>query len=247
MLSTQEQHSLPTSIVLHLLPGAVATLIYVVIEGPVTSLGLPPLAAFLIVIALVIIPFELGLLLRAARQHNGTFSLDGVVLYRERIPARDWAWLVPVLVVAAFLGFGLLAVIEPAIQSALFGWLPDWFRNLIDFNTINAYSRGVWIGTLAAYFALNVFAGPIVEELYFRGYLLPRIDRFGRWAPLINTVLFSVYHFWSPWQIITRIIGVGPFVYAVWWKRNIYLGMVVHVLLNLLGVSLVAAMILGRV
>ncbi len=247
MLRTQVQHSLGKSVLLHLLPGAIATILFVLIEGPVTSLGLPPLTAFLLAIAVVIIPFELGLLLWLGKKRNGRLSLDGVVLYREPMPARDWAWLVPVLVLAAFLGFGLLAAVEPAIQSALFGWLPDWFRQLINFDTITDYDRNVWIVTLAAYFALNVFAGPIVEELYFRGYLLPRIDRFGGWAPLINTVLFSVYHFWSPWQIVTRIIGVGPFVYAVWWKRNIYLGMVVHVLLNFLGVLLVTTMILGKV
>ena len=35
-------------------------------------------------------------------------------------------------------------------------------------------------------FLLNGFFGPFVEELYFRGYLLPRIPSSKRWAPLIN-------------------------------------------------------------
>ena len=45
----------------------------------------------------------------------------------------------------------------------------------------------------------------MVEELYFRGYLLPRISRLGAWAPLVNTVLFSLYHLFTPWLSVGRI------------------------------------------
>lgn len=56
----------------------------------------------------------------------------------------------------------------------------------------------------------NGVVGPVVEELYFRGHLLPRIDRYGRWAPVLNTVLFSLYHFWTPWQNPAHILGILP-------------------------------------
>jgi hypothetical protein len=42
---------------------------------------------------------------------------------------------------------------------------------------------------------INVILGPVTEELYLRGYLLPRLYRFGIWAPLINISLFSLYHY----------------------------------------------------
>ena len=48
--------------------------------------------------------------------------------------------------------------------------------------------------------------GPTVEELYFRGPLLPRIDRLGAWAPVLNSGLFALYHFWSPWQLPVRLL-----------------------------------------
>jgi uncharacterized protein len=82
---------------------------------------------------------------------------------------------------------------------------------------------------------LNGIAGPVVEELYFRGYLLPRIPVARLWAPLINVVLFSLYHFFSPWQNITRIVALMLLVYAVSWKRNLYLSILVHCSLNTLG------------
>ena len=107
----------------------------------------------------------------------------------------------------------------------------------IDLDGIGAYSSAVWTVTLVAFFVINGFVGPIVEELYFRGYLLPRMEYMGRWAPLVNVTLFSLYHFWSPWQIVARILGFGPTVYAVRWKRNVYLGMVVHCSLNTIAVA----------
>jgi hypothetical protein len=75
----------------------------------------------------------------------------------------------------------------------------------------------------------------VVEELYFRGYLLPRLSRLKGWAPLVNILLFSLYHFFTPWQNLTRIIALVPMVNSVWWKKNIYLRMVVHCAGNLAG------------
>ena len=49
-----------------------------------------------------------------------------------------------------------------------------------------------------------------------------------------------------PWQILARILGMGPTIYAVRWKKNIYLGMAVHCTLNLLGLVLVTNLLLAR-
>jgi hypothetical protein len=81
--------------------------------------------------------------------------------------------------------------------------------------------------------------------LYFRGYLLPRIERFGKWAPLINLSLFSLYHFWTPWEFLSRIILLLPWVYVAWRKRNIYLIMTAHCAANTLGWLLTWGLILG--
>jgi hypothetical protein len=59
-------------------------------------------------------------------------------------------------------------------------------------------------------------------------------------------MLFSLYHFWSPWQFLSRVAGVAPFVYGVWWKRNVYLGMAVHMSLNALGTATITVLVLQR-
>jgi membrane protease YdiL (CAAX protease family) len=240
-----ERLRVPVLLALFLVPGAMVTAVFVLLAPFVERAGFPAIAALLVAILIVLVPIELGVILRSGG--NGARGIMSAVSYRRAMPVRDWVWLVPVLVVAAFVGFGLSMAIEPAIIDRLFSWLPDWFVRPIDVGRIGDYSREAWLLTLVTYLVVNGFVGPIVEELYFRGYLLPRMEWMGRWAPLVNVSLFSLYHFWSPWQLLGRILGFGPTVYAVRWKENVYLGMVVHCTLNTLGVSLVMGMVLGRV
>jgi len=230
-------------LLLHLVPGALAALVFVILADPVQAAGYPPLAALLIAIVLVIVPFELGVVLYAGRGENGLLS---AIPYRDRMSARDWLLLVPALLIVGIVGFGVLGLLEPPIRDSLFGWLPEWFVNPLPIDDIAGYSSTAWTITLSAYLLLNVLIGPFVEELYFRGYLLPRMGQFGRWAPLVNVVLFSLYHFWSPWQFLSRVAGVAPLAYGVWWKRNVYLGAAVHILLNGIGTVTLTLFILGQ-
>ena len=240
-----EQLGLPTLLGLFLIPGALATVAFVLLAPFIERAGFPPLAALLVAIVVVLLPVELGVILRAGRDQP--HRILSVVPYRRPLPIRDWVWLVPVLIGAAFVGFGLSMAIEPSIIDALFGWVPDWFVRPVDLDRVGEYTREAWLITLAAYLVLNGFLGPIIEELYFRGYLLPRMEWMGRLAPLVNVSLFSLYHFWSPWQIVGRILGFGPTVYAVRWKENVYLGMVVHCSLNTLGTVLLGSQVLGNI
>jgi uncharacterized protein len=57
-------------------------------------------------------------------------------------------------------------------------------------------------------------------------------------------VFFSLYHFFTPWLNVGRIIGLLPMVYAAWWKRSIYVSMAVHVLGNVIPMLLLLAVLL---
>jgi membrane protease YdiL (CAAX protease family) len=241
--ATVGQLSLTWIAALHLVPGVLITAAYVALAPVAEAAGFPPISALLASIALVLVPFELGVVLWAGR---GQGELLAAVPYRQPMPLRDWLRLVPVLILLAFLGFGVHQAIEPAIIDRFFSWLPEWFVTPILPDRVSDYTATAWIVTIGAYFLLNAFVGPIVEELYFRGFLLPRMERLGRWAPLVNVSLFSLYHFWSPWQLVARILGIGPLAYAVRAKRNVYLGMVVHCTLNTIAVLIVSMLVFGR-
>ena len=116
---------------------------------------------------------------------------------------------------------------------------------IFDLNQFQAYARPALLVTFWVGLIVNALALPSVEELYFRGYLLPRLERFGKWAPLINVSLFSLYHFWTPWQVFSRILWMLPWVYVAWRKQNIYLIMITHCIANTLGWILTWSLILG--
>jgi membrane protease YdiL (CAAX protease family) len=240
-----EQHSLVQSITLHLLPGVFILIFYTITAPLMEGLGHPPGTALFIAIGVILIPFELGYLLYQGKKRNGTFSLKGIVLYREPMPW--WQYILLGLPLFLWLGVAFMILAPPideVIINSLFSWVPDWFF-LFDMDTVDQYSQGALLVVAILSLTLNGIAGPVVEEMYFRGYLLPRLSRFGAWAPLINTLLFSLYHFFTPWQNVTRIIALIPMVYVGWWKKNIYLGMIVHCLANTFSAIGVLALALG--
>jgi membrane protease YdiL (CAAX protease family) len=240
-----EQHTVGQSILLHLLPGAIATAVYVLAVPLVTSLGYPSITALYLPMILAVILLELGYLFYRARRKDGTLSLQGVISYRELVPW--WMYIVFPLVILIWgvLVTGILSPVDNLILTQGFTWLPDWYT-LADLLALKTtYPREAILFTASCALVLNGLAGPIVEELYFRGHLLPRLSRFGPWAPVLNVVLFSLYHFWTPWQFFSRLVLLLPMVYVVWWKRNLYLGMIAHCLLNLIGTAVLFAQLLG--
>jgi membrane protease YdiL (CAAX protease family) len=225
---SDEQHSLAQTLVLHLLPGALMVAFYLVAGPVVRGLGFPSLLAIYLTILFVLVPFELGYLFFRVRKDGS--SLGSVVLYREPVPRVQFVALVLGLLVWS--GIFYVLVYPPLdaffIENA-FSWLPESFFLAEDFAR---YSTTTLLITWVFGMVANAVVGPVVEEVYFRGYLLPRISRFGAWAPMVNTVLFSLYHFFTPWQNVGRIVGLLPMVYAAWWKRSIYVSMGAHVLGN---------------
>jgi membrane protease YdiL (CAAX protease family) len=61
---------------------------------------------------------------------------------------------------------------------------------------------------------------PIVEELYFRGYLLPRLSYLGGWAIMVNSLLFALYHFTTPWALVSRTLITLPLAYVAYLVRK---------------------------
>jgi len=138
------------------------------------------------------------------------------------------------LVVLMFLIWGITQPVDKIITEKIFNWLPAWYT-VQDFN---GYSKSTIELTLVLNLLLNGFIGPFVEEYYFRGYLLPRMAVWGNWAFVVNTILFSLYHFWQPYVYLTLIIALLPMIYLVWKTKDLRLAILTHSLLNIAGALL---------
>ncbi len=228
-----QPHSIWQSIILHFLPGALLLVFFVLAVPVVESLGLPLRFAAILGVLLVLIPFELGVLFYEGKKRNGRFSLRGIVVYRERIPLWQYFLWVPLLVIWSSIGALLLSPFGDFLVKTVFSWLPTWF-----IYSDNSGTSKIILVVMVTVFGIANVSAAIVEELYFRGYLLPRLSRIKGWAPLVNTVLFALQHFLTPWQQPFIILGVLPQAYLVSKKRNIYLGILAHSILNLLSTIL---------
>lgn len=247
--SKSEQAALPRfsvaqTLFYHLLPGVLIALVFVALARFTSSYSWPPSLALLLTWLVAGIPILVGFLFYYGRQQNGALSLNGVLLYREPLPWRQYAWLVPVLLVWAALASTLLYPLGESLQHNLFGGWPAWLNLTTLAQNPTQYPPATLWMIVALSAVLNI-AVPITEELYFRSFLLPRIPASPRWSPFWSSLLFSLYHFWLPWDVLGRMITLLPVVYVVQWKRNVYVSILVHCLLNLLGTIGLAAVVMG--
>ena len=228
-----EQHSLGKSVILHLLPAVIWLILYIPLARLASEKGIPTMLIMLITALFTIFPMELGYLYYLGKKKNGKLSLQGVVLYREKMPW--WQYILLGVAIVAWMMFVLIVCWEIVefIRTKAFSWIPDWYY--LSRGSVEQNSPAIEIIMAVLTLLLFGIIGPIAEELYFRGYLLPRLSKFGKWAPLLNVVLFNLYHFWQPHMLVFSIIALLPWVYIVWWKRNVYLSIMVHCFINISG------------
>lgn len=226
------QHKISETLAYHILPGIVILAGYLVITPQLRKAGLPSVMSLWLICLMVLSPLELGILYWQGKKRNGRLSLEGIVLNREKTPVRAFAlWTVAALV-SAVLCFAVFNPLDGILQK-LFTWLPEWF--FFNSEDLSVYSKPVQFINWFGIFVVTGFIGPYIEELYFRGFLLPRMAWMKKWAPLVEAFLFALYHFWSPWQLVTRFLAVLPLVYVVNWKKNLRIGVATHWLLNTVG------------
>jgi membrane protease YdiL (CAAX protease family) len=235
MDETIKPHNVWQSIGLHLIPGVLITAFFFLATPYLVKAGFPPMMGILLAILVILIPFELGYLLYQGKKATGRLTLRGVIAEQKLVVWWQFILLAAALICWCGFFFVSLAPMDNYIIKTYFSWMPAISFFSLTSAAASQYPAWAVKATVIAGFILNGFAGPIVEELYFRGYLLPRVPASRFWAPLINVVLFSLYHLFSPWQNITRILALVPMVYTVSWKRNIYLSMVTHCTVNTLG------------
>ena len=231
-LGEVEQHSLARSVALHLVPGAMlATLFY--LGGPLAiSAGYPAIFAGVVAAAVVIVGGELGWLLREGHRRTRSWSIAAALPFRP----GPFTWGKGMLTIGlfgwAFLAAVVMGSISGSIKNEFFAWMPEWALNPLPASFGDTGSATARVATAVGFLVVLGVLGPLTEELYFRGYLLPRIGRFGEWAPLMNVSLFALYHLWKPWEVLTLIIVLGPTMYAVWRLRDIRISIAVHIGLN---------------
>ena len=232
MNSTIKTHEISSTklVLLIFVPTSLVSSAYVLFGLLQTTI--PSLLLFYLCATAILFPLELGIILYASKKEYGKISLRSA--FFDQVKLQWWKILLYGSLLFAFAG--LMSITVAPWEARLFAPMQQNIPAYFDWNALDQYPRTTVLITFAYYFLFNGFVGPITEELFFRGYLTSRVSRFGKAAPLIITILFSLYHFWAPFGNIFRIAVFLPAAYAAFKLKNIYVSMVCHCLCNIFSV-----------
>ena len=87
---------------------------------------------------------------------------------------------------------------------------------------------------------------PVVEELLFRGLLLPRMRAaFGKRDVTANGTLFGLHHLHQPWSIPASVIdGIVNQAYPTRRFRSTWMGIITHTAPSFLTAGVVLTLVL---
>jgi membrane protease YdiL (CAAX protease family) len=220
------------ALLLHLLPGVCVAAAYLILAAVAQRAGLPRVTGLLAAFVFVGIPIQLAILRGGNVRYN--------------VPSPWWQYVGGVIALVA----GVMVLLQLPIgrvsdwlASHAFAWLPVAFSPAADADIVT-FGRRVVLPILILQLLIDGIVNPLVEERYFRGFLLPRLEHMRGAAPIVNTALFALNHFWQPYNYVSIFIYVLPLTYFTWWRKNYYAQAFVHCLANSFGatMTLMAAM-----
>lgn len=240
MNKEKEIRSIGKLITLHLLPGIVFSIVYTILSMNGILAGFPKLITAGLTGVVSILPIELGYLFYRAKKEDGSYNIFRILGLKSRMKAGQYTVYTLLLFLITGLFMMILRPVSDFILNNVFCWIPSWYNFSQD---MSVFSKSAIIITILVSFFFFTLIMPIVEELYFRGYLMARMKWMGKYSVLFNVVLFAVYHFWSPWLIIARIVGMIPLYYCVYKRNSLKLAIVVHCLVNFMDVVSIAVLL----
>lgn len=195
----------------------------------------------------------------------GFYKFDGYPLTSSAVKTRfrllpmsgkDWLWAIGGFFVT-YLSIGALSFTASLLIRAFPAFHPpDFFppwqlpgaalSTAIFADYIGAPLKGNW-GVVILFF-LVLFFNIVGEELWWRGYILPRQEKVhGRWSWAIHGLLWLFWHVaFYPWQIFALLPICLILPYTAQRSQNTWVAIIIH-LQNGIVLLLILAMVLGLV
>lgn len=170
----------------------------------------------------------------------------------NRMTGKDWLWTLGLVVISIALYFGLgftsqylarIPILAPhPVVSADFS--PQAATARIPGFLMEMPLSGKW--WVAVVFVIGWLLNIFGEEFWFRGYLLPRQElAMGRRAWIANGLMFGFNHIWQPWNLLLIVPSALMGAYVVQRRRNTWILVVMHGLMNLTLVVVVVLNVFG--
>jgi membrane protease YdiL (CAAX protease family) len=217
-----------------------ATALFVAVQYGIPHLnqnyGVAPLIGWWLTSGIMVFALFVGAFL-AARHRANAKSLREILLALNirSLDKTDTRW-----AFGGLLGVVVLTGIVVAVFDKLFSLnllSQDSYASFLRMEKLKPEEYWLFLAWLP-YFFFNI----VGEELMWRGYLLPRqAAALGRYAWILNGVLWAIFHVGIGWRIAIVILPIEFIVpYVVQKRRNTWLGIIIHGLYNGSGFVMVA-------
>lgn len=189
-----------------------------------------------------------GIIIFVARRES--VSVLSVIGYNQPLPILLFLALAAVgagyaIFMRDVFSFPPLQAFSMSVMQSMQGW-PSMFSRLPQHN---AFFEGLGAaGRPAAIIigAVSVGLASAMQTIYFRGFLLSRIDQWGLLAPIAIWILFVMFHLGSPWMWGQFLLLTAAWPFIAYFTKNVWAMVVAHVIMNTYGAFLaIGAMVLG--
>jgi len=140
----------------------------------------------------------------------------------QRMDSAAWKWTIPFLVLYLVLGL-------------LLNMLGQFVYEIVDFLPPDADIPLTNIPYLLVVFVMNILS----EELLWRGYILPRQELMhGRFAWIVNGILWSLFHIFKWWAVPLLLLKQWMLRFVAQRAKNTTPAFLIHLTSNGLGIPL---------
>lgn len=202
------------------------------------EVGLSWLTAFGLALGVPLLGLLVASVVAYRREGNAWTSAAVRKRFRlQRMSRADWVWTLGLLGWTALSSFGLSFTSRWLANLPLFA-PPDWVPGAADPRLKVAGPSGLlaasgWMYLSAAVFWLIDVAG---EELWWRGYILPRQELAHRkHAWLVHGLLWTGFHIFFPWNLLSILPIALALSYVAQARQSTWPGVIVHAIATAAG------------
>jgi len=215
--------------------------------------GMPAIVAWPIVASVMLLGFTIAPLFLMRQEATALgISLKSRMCLQ---PLNKKQWLIAIAILVVGLVFAGLSGQLNSIWGAATGLsAPDYFpfflNPTIDPTAISPEELTPGFQLKGAYWLIGLmvvtlFLNILVEELYFRAWLLPKMMSLGALAWVVNGAAFAFYHTFQLW-LLPQLIPLSLFMaFVVYLTRSIWPAFVFHTLVNSLNVIAIAYLVIA--
>jgi membrane protease YdiL (CAAX protease family) len=239
-----KQFSLLQIILAFLIPSTIAFTGFRFILPELVKYGIPSIIAWPAIACVMLFCFvvvAILLLNKEAKELDITFKERACL---KMLTLKQWGLYIGILILGVIVTFifGKASILLTQVPGfSVPEYFPFFLNPAIDPINIDAsiltpgfvLKGATW---LIPFIGITLFLNILTEELYFRAWILPKLNNYGKLSWIINGILFTFYHSFQLW-LVPQILPISLIVaFVVYKSKSIWPAFAIHMIVNTMTV-----------